>query len=42
VEAVMAVERQQKRRGVPTVWRVPDEMWNRIAVLTLPPQTGPA
>ena len=29
----MAVERQQKRPRVPTVWRVPDEMWNRIAVL---------
>ena len=29
----MAVERQRKRQRVPTVWRVPDEMWNRIAVL---------
>ena len=29
----MAVKRQRKRQRVPTVWRVPDEMWNRIAVL---------
>ena len=29
----MAVERQRQRQRVPTVWRVPDEMWNRIVVL---------
>jgi transposase len=29
----MAGGRRAKRRRVPTVWRVPDDLWNRIAVL---------
>src|SRR5262245_54217437 len=29
----MAAGRSRRRRRVPTVWRVPDDMWNRIAVL---------
>src|SRR5262249_2746628 len=29
----MAERRKGKRRRVPTVWRVPEDMWNRIVVL---------
>ena len=32
----MAVGKERRRarpRGAPTVWRVPDELWNRIAML---------
>jgi transposase len=32
----MAVEKERRRarpRGAPTVWRVPDDLWNRIAML---------
>ena len=29
----MAAGRRRRRRRVPTVWRVPDDMWKRIAVL---------
>ena len=29
----MGERRKAKRRRVPTVWRVPDDMWNRIAIL---------
>ena len=25
--------RHRRRRAVPTVWKVPDELWNRIAIL---------
>src|SRR5262245_65225293 len=34
--AAMAVGKERRRarpRGAPTVWRVPDELWNRVAML---------
>jgi len=25
--------RRRRQRGAPTIWKVPDELWNRIAIL---------